>query len=241
MTEKHVETFYGQKSGIRLESPSISSPYILVSCINKKENGEWEDISQNEGRTVKLMIEEMICFLEVLYKKSAMWRGYHVFKDYTSLIQIGWEDESRDTLIMKLGENYEKKIKFPNTKFLILLLEHILNEKIEFATSPKKEKGEIQKRLKTEKEYGIFSEHITSKDGLQVVETTIYDLSLGNVTVKAKIRVESPKALLIELESGEELWIPKSAIHSNYDNKSKKKVFQDFVVNQWVIDKNKIR
>ena len=83
---------------------------------------------------MELSIEEIICILEVLYRKSANWRGYHVFKDRKTEIYAGWEDESRLVLLIKIG-GYMKKIRFPNLNFLTLLLEHLLSEKIEFATS----------------------------------------------------------------------------------------------------------
>ncbi|MHA1508743.1 MAG: hypothetical protein ACTSO6_08580, partial [Promethearchaeota archaeon] len=71
MADYHIKTFYGQKSSITLTSPSKSTPYIFLSCINRKEDGTWEKTSEGEGKTVKLSIEEIICILEVLLKKSA--------------------------------------------------------------------------------------------------------------------------------------------------------------------------
>jgi hypothetical protein len=75
MTDYHIKTFYGQKSSITLTSPSKSAPYIFLSCINRKEDGTWERTSEGEGKTVKISIEEIICILEVLLKKSANWRN----------------------------------------------------------------------------------------------------------------------------------------------------------------------
>ena len=239
MADYHTKTFFGQKTSLIINSPARMVPYIFLSCINRKDNGKWEIIAKGEGKTVKMSIEEIICILEVLNRRSANWRGYHVFKDRKTEIYVGWEDESRQVVRISIGD-YEKTLRFPNLNFLTLLLEHILNEKIEFATSgtfesKTKEKIEIDE----EAEYGVFAEHITARDGLHIVETTEYGVSVDTVDIKAKIKVESPKALLITLDTGEELWIPKSCIHSDFDV-SKKSEPQKFIVDKWIIEKHQI-
>lgn len=237
MADFHTKTFFGQKSSLVISSPTKMVPYIFLSCINRKEDGIWENTSKGEGKTVKLSIEEIICILEVLYRRSANWRGYHVFKDRKTEIYVGWEDESRQVLKIKIGD-YEKKIRFPNLNLLTLMLEHILNEKIEFATSGTFESKEKEKIVDDDSEYSVFAEHITARDGLHIVETTEYGTSIETVEINAQIKVESPKALLITLESEDEVWIPKSTVHNEYDLKSKD--LQKFVVDKWIIDKHKI-
>jgi len=237
MADFHTKTFYGQKSSIIITSPAKMVPYIFLSCIDRKDNGKWETTTKGEGKTVKISIEEIICILEVLYRRSANWRGYHIFKDRKTEIYVGWEDESRQILQIRIGE-YLKKLRFPNLNFMTLLLDHLLSEKIEFATSGTfsvKEKEEVDE----EDEYGLFSEHITALDGLHIVETTEYAVSIDTVEIQAKVRVESPKALLIALDSGEEFWIPKSTVHNDYDVREKKKS-QNLLVDKWIIEKQKI-
>jgi len=239
MADFHTKTFYGQESSLIITSPAKMVPYIFLSCIKRKDNGTWEHTTEGEGKTVKMSIEEIVCILEVLHRRSANWRGYHVFKDRKTEIYVGWEDETRQLLQVKLGD-YIKKVRFPNLNFLTLLLEHILNEKIEFATSgtfesKTKEKIEIDE----EAEYGVFAEHITARDGLHIVETTEYGVSVDTIDIKGKIKVESPKALLITLDTGEEFWIPKSCIHSDFDV-SKKSKPQKFIVDKWIIEKHQI-
>lgn len=238
MTDFHTKTFFGQKSSLIITSPTKNVPYIFLSCINRKDDGTWEKISKGEGKTVKITIEEIICILEVLHKRSANWRGYHVFKDRKTEIYVGWEDESRQVLQIKIG-GYIKKLRFPNLNFLTLMIEHILPEKIEFATS-----GMIDSTVKKEgivdeeADYSVFAEHITARDGLHIVETTEHGTSLETVEIKAKIKVESPKALLIILETDEEVWIPKSTVHNEYNIKNKE--FQKFIIDKWIIDKHEI-
>jgi hypothetical protein len=209
MVDSHIKTFFGRKTSLIISSRSKKDPYVLLSCINRNEEGEWEQVSKGEGKTVKITIEEMICILEVLNKKSAIWRGYHVFKDRRNEIQVGWIDESREVLLVQLG-SYKKKLRFPNVDFLKMLMDHLLIEKIEFATSsPAKTRGKGKIPLVAE-DYSFFTENITSRDGLKVVETTEYPTSVDVIEVNVKIKAESPKALLITMDSDQELWVPKS-------------------------------
>ncbi len=237
MADFHTKTFFGQKKGLILTSPAQKVPYIFLSCINRKEDGSWEKPSKKEGKTVRLSIEEIICILEVLKKKSANWRGSHVFKERKTEIYVGWESEAREAIRIKIGD-YVKKLRFPNLTLFILMLEHILSEKIEFATSGTFDAKEEEKS-DDESQYGVFSEHITTRDGLQIIETTEYGVSVDTLEISAKIKVESPKALLITFESGAEFWIPKSTIHNTYDVSQKKKL-QKLLVDKWIIEKNKI-
>ena len=117
------------------------------------------------------------------------------------------------------------------------MLEHILSEKIEFATSGTFEAKEEQK-YDDEREYSVFSENIKARDGLQIIETTEYGANVDTIEILAKIKVESPKALLITLKTGEEFWIPKSTVHNSYEVKNKKKL-QKFLVDKWIIEKSK--
>jgi hypothetical protein len=237
MVDYHTKTFYGQKSSVAITSPSKMVPYIFLSCVNRKKDGAWEKTSEGEGKTVKLSIEEIICILDVLHRRSANWRGYHVFKERKTEIYVGWEDETRQVLRFRIGE-YTKKLRFPNLNFLTLMLEHILKEKIEFATSGTFERKK-EKEIDDDAEYGLFTEHITARDGLAVVETTEYGVSSDTIELEVNIKVESPKALLITLKSGDEFWIPKSTIHSSYVP-SKKDIVQKILVDKWIVEKNKI-
>ncbi len=238
MTDYHTKTFYGQKSSVTLTSPSKLVPYVFLSCINRKEDGSWEKTSEGEGKTVKISIEEIICILEVLLKKSANWRGFHVFKERKTEIYVGWEKESREVVQIIIGE-YVKKLRFPNLTFFTLMLEHILSEKIECATSGQSKKKSKDGVTQEDGEYGVFSEHIIARDGLQVVETTEFGVSEDTIEIKAKVKVESPKAVLITLESDKEFWIPKSTIHNNYDVENKKSL-QTLIVDKWIIEKQRI-
>ena len=95
MADYHTKTFFGQKKGLIVTSPAKKLPHIFLSNINRKGDGSWEKPSKKEGKTVRLSIEEIICILEVLHKRSANWRGSHVFKERKTEIYVGWESEDR--------------------------------------------------------------------------------------------------------------------------------------------------
>ena len=118
-------------------------------------------------------------------------------------------------------------------------MKQIILKKIEFATSGTFETKDRREKI-VESEYSVFSEHIKAKDGLQVIETTEYDVSKDRMEINARIKVESEKALLIALDTGKEFWIPKSTIHNNYDANDKVN-FQNLLVDKWIIDKNIIQ
>ncbi|TXT59224.1 MAG: hypothetical protein BAJALOKI2v1_240052 [Promethearchaeota archaeon] len=237
MVDFHRKNFYGQKTGLQITSPSKNVPFLFLGIIKKKE-GAWEKPEMGEGKVVKLSLEEIICILDVLKKGSGSWRGYHVFKDYKTEIHVSWESEARQVIIFRVGD-YEKKLRFPNTNLLTLLLDHILREKIQFATTGTYDTELKDGEKEDQEEYRVFSEQILARDGLQVIETTEHHLSEDIRDITAKILVESPKALLVNLSSGEEFWIPKSTVHSDYDPNNKKS-FQKLAVDSWIIEKNKI-
>ena len=238
MVDFHRKNFYGQTTGLQLTSPSKTVPFLFLAIIKRRDNGVWENPAMGEGKVVKLSIEEIICILDVLKKGSGSWRGYHVFRDYKTEIYVGWESEARRVIIFRVGD-YEKKLRFPNINLLTLLLDHILHEKIQFATTGTYDTKHKEKSKEDQEEFRVFSEQIFARDGLQVIETTEHHLSEDVKDVKAKILVESPKALLVNLNSGEEFWIPKSTVHSDYDSNDKKS-YQKLKVDSWIIEKNKI-
>ena len=56
--------------------------------------------------------------------------------------------------------------------------------------------------------------------------------------IKGSIKAETEKALLIVFNNGQEVWIPKSIIHSKFLSDSSSD--QEFIINSWILEKNKI-
>ncbi|TXT67503.1 MAG: hypothetical protein BAJALOKI1v1_80036 [Promethearchaeota archaeon] len=134
MTDIHEIAFWEDKTALILRSSSRTLPYIFFTSIRKKENGEWEKPSKKEGKVIKIDLKEIICLLEVLQQELEEWRGYHIYKQESTEIYSHWQDKSKTVFVFEIGD-YEINLKFPDTKLLALLLDHILLEKIEYATS----------------------------------------------------------------------------------------------------------
>ncbi|MBY8981012.1 MAG: hypothetical protein KGD72_11525, partial [Candidatus Lokiarchaeota archaeon] len=133
MVEKHSQSFFGQSTGLTLLSSSKSDSFIFFKCIKKKPDGSWEKPSLGEGKTIKCNLDEIVMILEVLQRNSDSWSSYHNFKDVKTQISFKWEGGAKKKLLIYIG-NYSKMLNFSQTEIFRLLLKHILEEKIEFAT-----------------------------------------------------------------------------------------------------------
>ncbi len=237
MADSHNKSFFGQKNALILDSPSKNTSFIFFTCIKKKENGTWEKISKNEGKKVKCELEDMVMILEVLSQKSDAWSTVHTFNEEKTTISFKWDKEKNHTLWLNIG-NYSKMLNFTQVKIFKLLLKHILKEKIAFATVPKNlkpfEKTNNNKQIPVKPQ--DFFEDKKNND-LIVVEQVDVENETSNV--KAIITGETQKALLLLYNGAEEVWTPKSIIHSKYE--STKGVTQTFSIENWFLKKNNIK
>lgn len=267
MANTHNMSFFGQTTGIILQSISKTEPSIFFRCIKKKPNGAWEKPSKGEGKVIKCSLEEIVLILSVLNKKSESWAAYHSFKDTNTQIQFKWDENTEETLWVHIG-SYSKMLKSAQIEILRLVLTHILNEKIEFATNSKEikqdkfeEKTSINKNreLLEDKKRKIYKDE-NRKDMLKIIETVEPSLlkkndlpsskSLSQKTknynpnkkqfnkIIASIKRKTKKALLLEVENGKEVWIPKSGIKKDYSEE--KGISQSFNIENWILEKNNI-
>ena len=208
-----------------IQSSSKSEPFIFMKFIKKKGDGSWEKLSTREGKTIKVSLEEVVMILEVLKKKMKSWSTVHSFKEDKTSISISWEGETK--VWFNIGD-YPKMLSFAQIEILKLLLLHLLEEKIEFATISDMPKNQViidQPIAKKQKEPKItVIEEINSESDLKKVEGVITG--------------ETDKAVLLKLNSGAENWFPKSTIKSQYS--SEKETSQTFLIDSWIIEKNKI-
>lgn len=79
MTKVHRYSFFG-KTILIIQSPSIEEAFIFLTCIRKKQDGQWEKPSHGEGKTVKCNIEEMAMILQVMKFTIKFWETYHDYK-----------------------------------------------------------------------------------------------------------------------------------------------------------------
>jgi len=133
MIDKHNQSFFSQKASIIVETNKKEEPFIFLHCIKKKNDGFWEQTSRNEGKTVKISIEEIIEMLSVLSHKKAKWTIVHDFKNEKTFISINWQKEE-EIFWINIGD-YREMMKSAQAEFFRLLLEHLLQEKIEYATT----------------------------------------------------------------------------------------------------------
>jgi hypothetical protein len=215
-----------------IQSSSKSESFIFLQFIKKKGDGSWEKLSKREGKTIKCGMEEIIMILEVLKRSLESWSTVHKFKDDKTPISIKWDGDQK--IWINVGD-YPKMLSFSQIEIMKLLLQHILQEKIEFATIPEK-KGGVSIDAKQEKKPAQSQEVIEKKPELIVVE----ELSGGDDITKVQgvIAGETEKEVLLKFNNGAENWFPKSTIKSQYS--PEKETSQTFLIASWIIEKNKI-
>lgn len=213
-----------------IQSSSKNEPYIYLTFIKKKENGSWEKLSTGEGKTIKCSLEEIVMILEVLKKNNKSWSTVHSFKQDKTSISVSWEGESK--IWFNVGE-YPKMLAFAQIMILKLLLHHILKEKIEYSTVP-----DTSKSIKSNFPKKRFSTKATEEkkegDGLTIHE----EMNLGDKVSKMEGEIvgETEKALRVKTINGEDVWIPKSTIKSQYNLELGGN--QTFLIDSWIIEKN---
>lgn len=240
MTDTHNYSFFGQKVGLIVQSSSKSEPFIFVRLIKSKYNGLWEKPSSGEGKVIKFSLEEMIWIIRVIKKEIVIWSSFHNFKNKKTQISFKWEEGEKGKFWIHIG-SYSKVLEYAQLKILEMLLQHILDEKIEFATTmhpsirrnSRTSSNTITQEEVITKRINIPNEIKHIKNNNKPVEI---DRKIKNLN--GAIKGETEKALLIQFDNDSELWIPKSTIHSNFNNT--KNLIQNFIVHSWVLKKNKI-
>jgi len=114
------------------------------------------------------------------------------------------------------------------------LVPHVVSKKIEFSTNFVATK--VPPNLNTQISRKIASQSNKEGDGLTVQE----EMSLSDDIKKMEgmIAGETEKAILITIDSGDEVWVPKSIIKSQFISEKNKK--QTFLVDSWFLEKNKL-
>ncbi len=234
MADKHNKSFFGQSTGMFLQSSSKTDPFIFLRFIKKKESGTWEKPSLGEGKTIKCSLEEIVMILKVLKRNLKSWSTVHVFKEEKTPISVKWEGEKK--VWFNVG-NYPKMLIIAQIEILILLMEHILAEKIEFATSSEKSNETLPNvnELPVDSNSGIKHENVDNGN-LEIVE----ELELGDKVKKIEgiIKGETEKGLLLQMNNNNEIWFPKSAIKSPYNSVRDSK--QSFIIDSWILEKKKV-
>lgn len=247
MVDFHSRSFFGQKTGIIIKSSSKQDDFIFFTCLRKKKDGVWEKPSQGEGKTIKFSLEEMALILQVLSKESDSWTTYHSFKEDKTAINFKWDDSKKEQIYVNIGD-YKKSFQTAQIIIFRMLMEHMLAEKIEYATGSnfRPPDGENSKILKEENSDNLMireeiievpEKHQKIK---QVVEKSDKKKAINkkSIQIKGSIMGSSDKALLIMFENNLEVWLPRSTIHSDY--KIEKKGIQEFSIDTWILEKHNV-
>jgi len=261
MGDTHSKSFFGQNTGLLINSSATSEPFFFIRCIKKKPGGSWEKPSAGEGKVIKCSLDEIVMILQVLNRKQLNWSCYHTYKNNKTSISFGWEDEQAETLWINIA-NYSKMLNFAQAEILRLLLVHILQEKIKYATCSNGEnlnnkmeskfssegadhsKNNLNNNITLEKNYKQnlferdFDESVNQDNQISSIIVSKSKLFKEMTNIDGAIKGETEKALLITFKSGQEIWIPKSTIHCQY---IPKKMFnQNFLIDNWILKRNKI-
>jgi len=248
MGTNHSKGFFGQNTGLLINSPSNSEPYFFIRCIKKNPDGTWEKPSRGEGKVIKCSLEEIVMMLEVLNRKCLNWSSCHSFKDNQTQITFEWEDERARTLWIKI-DKYSKMLNFAQAEILRRLLTHFLEEKIIHATVSSNEYGNTNSKKKLlhdklniddiDEAISIGQDLFPKKEVMNESKNQeSRNFTKEKVKIEGSIQGETKKALLIQFNNGDELWIPKSTIHGKYIQKKNKG--QKFLIDHWILKKNKI-
>ncbi len=233
MVDRHNQSFFGQSSGMTLISASKSDPFIFIKCIKKKNDGNWEKPSLGEGKTVKCNLDEIVMILEVLKGKRKAWSSYHNFNDSKTSISFKWDEKSDDKVYINIG-NYSKMLSYSQIVIMRMLLEHLLKEKIIYATVPN---SKYLSNKDTEEE--LINANVEEVNELPVIVEEKVEFNDDKISkINGTIKGESNKAILLNLDDGKEIWFPKSVIRSNYS--LEKEGNQSFLIDTWILKKNNI-
>ena len=236
MVDNHSYSFFGQKVGLIIQSSSKNEPHIFFRLIKSKNDGSWEKPSIGEGKVIKFSLEEIVWIIRFLDKETNSWSSYHTFKDSKTQISFKWENGEYHKLWIHIGK-YSKVLEYAQIKILELLMKHLLKEKIEFATTPKIPKksnsGFISSTIVQEE---IISNRENLNNNKKHSENNKNSSKIKSID--GIIKGETDKALLIQFDSGTEVWIPKSRIHSSFDKS--KNMNQKFMIDDWILEKNKV-
>ncbi len=237
MVDKHSQSFFGKSSGLTIQSSSRNEPFIFFKCIKKKGDGIWEKPSKGEGKTIKCSLDEMVMISEVLHKRLENWSTYHNFNDTKTQISFKWENERKERLYINIG-SYSKMLTFSQIEILKLLFNHMLSEKIEFATTSNFSEG---RKGKQKVITGTQTKDTSEQGSISPVHAVIENTEVSekpSCQVEGAIKNETQKALLITFQNDRECWIPKSAVRSSYVSGQEKQ--QSFVIDTWLLEKNNL-
>jgi hypothetical protein len=210
MPNIHLKRFQGQNVDLIVESKSKFDKFIYFHFTNMT-------LKENKNLMIEYSLEEMAMILCVLRKEIFIWKSY---RDEDLEVIFVWEDKKAQILWIHAG-NYSKTLHLGQIEVLKLLMMHILNEKVIFATSKHNiNRDKLSKIPSNRDRYLEFA----------LIETIN--------SIEGKVINQTDKAVLINFKDKIEAWIPKSTIHSRFSTKIS--TSQSFMIENWVLKKNNL-
>jgi hypothetical protein len=257
MADIHNKSFFGTNVGMILDSTSMTEQTLFLTFIRKKQDGSWEKPSLKEGKKVNFNLEELVWILEVLKNYVPEWSTVHKFEDTTTKISVSRVKDAKEQEKVCIQVNgYKKFLNYAESIVLTKLLDHILEEKIIYSTIPHQPSGKNGEEIVNLNNINIKkAEEEGEKRNIPVAVEEVVPVKTKGKKVKEKkedeqdkvkethtisgsIQAETEKALRIMFESGKELWIPKSTMHSLY--KADSDALQTFEIDAWILKKNEL-
>lgn len=234
MTDMHNQTFFGQSTGISIQTTSKKDPFIFIRCIKKKGDGSWEKPSLGEGKTIKCNMEEIVMILQVLEAKLKSWAIYHEYNKVSTQISFKWEEGDEKKLWINI-DKYSKMLNFPQIEILRLLMKHILKEKIIHATiSNFNDESVVSTKSKNLQDNNPIKKKESQHKKLEKKKSKIIETS----QIDGSIQAETENAMLINFKDKSEVWVPKSIIRST--NTPEKNLNQTFLIDTWFLKKQNL-
>ncbi|MHA1612807.1 MAG: hypothetical protein ACTSYU_12190, partial [Promethearchaeota archaeon] len=239
--DRHNFSFFGQKTALILDSGPLNEPSIYVRLIKKLPSGIWEKPSKKEGKSLKFNLLEMTEILHVLQTPNSSWSTVHRFKQQQSSIKF----DRKEATLQMFTKGYSKFFNKAEVTVLKDLLNHIYEEKIQFATGnnersriiPNSEKHKIKsqntKPLQNSKKQIEKSPSYTTNPGstnptipqsthkfLENPEKWLETLQKDAeyCMVPGKIMVKRDKALSYAVTDKAQIWVPLSQVKTNSDH-----------------------
>jgi len=245
MVDKHDWSSFGQKSAVMVSTNTMSEPHVFFRCIKKKDDGSWEKPSQKEGKITKFGLSEIAAMIKVLSKEKAEWQGFHDFNGEKTAIKINWSGQNNDVVYLVIG-NYRKQFGEDEAEVLRALLRHIFKEKIAHATISKQINKNNNNKTRVVQEVvrpapetePLKMERVQMEPQEPARNVSNNKKNDDQTNISGVVNGSTEKALLILFDNGKEGWVPRSTVHSAYDDS--KNSHNKFLIDTWILKNNNI-
>jgi hypothetical protein len=139
--KRHTRSFFGQKTGIIFDSGDYTQESVYLTFIKKLPSEIWEKPSEGQGIKIKMNLGELIMIRRVLMFMDDRWSTVHKYNEEQTSISVNRNNPEEEEIWISVDkgkdkDKYSKNLRPPETEILLMLLNHVLEEKIANATVP---------------------------------------------------------------------------------------------------------